>query len=208
MDFSLQSYGLLALAYILGSIPFGLLLTRKVLGTDIRNIGSGNIGATNVMRTGNKKLAALTLILDLVKGSLAVSLAYIFSEETLIPMLAAVLAVLGHVFPLWLKFKGGKGVATALGVWLALNPLVALASAVLWLVIFKITRISSLSAITALAASPVFAWFCAGSKEATLPLTLTAFVIALLVIGRHYENVQRLIKGEESRFAKPPQQTV
>ena len=180
--------------YLLGSIPFGWLLTRLSGLGDIRDIGSGNIGATNVLRTGNKSLAALTLLLDLGKGSAAVALAAHWGSE---PALAAAAAViLGHMFPLWLGFRGGKGVATALGVLLALAWPLALLAALLWLATALLFHYSSLAALVAAVASAGLAAFFVDAKSA-----LVVAGIAILVILRHHANIRRLLAGEESRIS-------
>lgn len=180
--------------YVLGSIPFGLLLTRAAGLGDIRQIGSGNIGATNVLRTGNKTLAVATLLLDGGKGAIAATLALIFAGHD--PMLvAAFAAVLGHNFPVWLKFKGGKGVATTFGTLLAVAWPVGLGACLTWLVVAVLFRISSLSALVALALSPFYGWFIAGPKTA-----LMAAGLAVLGFIRHEANIRRLLKGEEPRI--------
>ena len=193
----------LAVAYLLGSIPFGYLLVRFFRKEDIRAVGSGNIGATNVARSGAKGLGVLTLLLDLGKGFLAVTIALHVSPGTRgvpsdLAMGAAVAAVLGHIFPVWLGFRGGKGVATALGVFLALTPVAALAAAAVFLLVVVATRIVSLASIAAAAALPVFALLLTPGRS---PVYLGGvFLLALLVIGMHRANIQRLIAGTESRF--------
>jgi acyl phosphate:glycerol-3-phosphate acyltransferase len=179
--------------YLLGSIPFGLLLTRAAGLGDIRKIGSGNIGATNVLRTGHKGLAAATLLLDGGKGALAVVIARHWGPDTAI--LAGCGALVGHLFPLWLKFKGGKGVATSLGVLLALDWRIGLIACATWLLIALLFRYSSLAALLALAAAPVAAWFMA-----TRQLAAVGVLIALLVWLRHHENIRRLLAGKESKI--------
>lgn len=180
--------------YLLGSIPFGLVLTKLAGLGDIRSIGSGNIGATNVLRTGNKKLAAATLLLDGGKGAAAVLLAGAFAGETA-ALAAAAGAMLGHSFPVWLGFKGGKGVATALGILLAAAWPVGLAVALVWLVTAYVFRISSLAALVAAGMAPLIAWALAGGA-----LALAALFIALLIFWRHQANIRRLLKGEEPRI--------
>ncbi len=182
----------LALGYLLGSVPFGLILTRLFDAGDLRQIGSGNIGATNVLRTGRKGLAASTLLLDGAKGFLAVWLAWRWWPE--VAGLAALGAVLGHCFPLWLGFKGGKGVATTLGVTLALGWQIGAAYAATWLVMLALTRISSLSGMTAAVAAPVAAWLL-GRAE----LVPVLAGIAALVIVLHRANIARLRAGTEPR---------
>jgi glycerol-3-phosphate acyltransferase PlsY len=183
----------LALGYLLGSVPFGLILTRLFDAGDLRQIGSGNIGATNVLRTGRKGLAASTLLLDGAKGFLAVWLAWRWWPE--VAGLAALGAVLGHCFPLWLGFKGGKGVATTLGVTLALGWQIGAAYAATWLVMLALTRISSLSGMTAAVAAPVAAWLL-GRAE----LVPVLAGIAALVIVLHRANIARLRAGTEPRL--------
>lgn len=182
------------IGYLLGSIPFGLVLTRIAGLGDVRRIGSGNIGATNVLRTGNKALAALTLALDLAKGLAAVLLGATWGPE---PMLAAAGAVvLGHMFPVWLGFHGGKGAATGLGVLLALAwPVAAIAFAI-WLAMLVIFHYSSLAALVATLAAIALAAFLTPAATAYLIAG-----IALLVILRHHENIRRLIAGTESRVS-------
>ncbi len=183
-----------AAAYLLGSIPFGLLLTRIAGLGDIRKVGSGSIGATNVLRTGNKSLAALTMLLDLGKGSLAVLLAEHFVPDLV--LIAAAGAILGHVFTVWLRFQGGKGVATAAGILLALSWPVGVGAIVTWLVTVVATRISSAGALLASLMAPVYAWLATGDAGTTL----FAAAISLLVILRHHANIRRLLAGEEPRI--------
>ncbi len=187
------------LGYLLGSIPFGLVLTRMAGLGDIRQIGSGNIGATNVLRTGNKPLALATLLLDSGKGAIAALLAFLWAGPAFLGLEAAVLAaggaMLGHSFPVWLGFKGGKGVATALGVLLAVCWPAGLLACLTWLVMAAVFRISSLSALTALALSPLTGWYFGGPLVAGLCL-----FIAVLVFVRHEANIRRLLKGEEPRI--------
>ena len=184
----------LGFGYLLGSIPFGLLLTRLAGLGDVRNIGSGSIGATNVLRTGRKGLAALTLLLDGGKGGAAALIAGTFYGPDM-AVTAAAAAVIGHNFPLWLNFRGGKGVATALGVLLAMAWPVAVACCLVWLAMAFLFRMSSLSSITAAAAAPFLAWWLATPQQAEL-----AAFIAVLVIAKHHENIRRLLKGEEAKI--------
>ncbi len=184
--------------YLLGSIPFGLILTELAGLGDVRKIGSGNIGATNVLRTGNKALALATLLLDAGKGAVAVVAArLLFGPEAAI--IGGAAALLGHMFPAWLRFRGGKGVATGLGVLLAMAWQVGLVACAVWLLAALLFRYSSLAALMALAASPVAAWFLADRQIAGLALFLAA-----LVWLRHHENIRRLLKGEESRIGRRP----
>jgi glycerol-3-phosphate acyltransferase PlsY len=182
------------LAYLLGSIPFGLVLTRIAGYGDIRRIGSGNIGATNVLRTGNKTLAALTVLLDAGKGAAAVLLGAMFGPD--MAALAATFVFLGHLFPVWLRFKGGKGVATAGGVLLAYVWPAGLAAAATWLVIAVVTRLSSLAALTACVLAPVYTWFLTKEFQPTEVVLFLAFIIVL----RHHANIRRLVRGEESKI--------
>lgn len=186
-----------AFAYLIGSIPFGLLLTHAAGLGDIRAIGSGNIGATNVLRTGNKKLAAATLILDGAKGAVAVVLAKYFGTADLAPV-AAVFSILGHIFPVWLKFKGGKGVATTLGMLLVLAPLTGLLACLTWLAVAFTARISSLSALIALALTPITS--CIIYHDARL--SFVCLSVAILVFYTHRANIRRLLKGEEPKIGK------
>ena len=182
------------LGYLLGSIPFGLLLTRLAGRGDIRRIGSGNIGATNVLRTGSKGLAALTLLLDLAKGMAAVVVAQEWGPEA--GLIAAGCAILGHMFPVWLGFRGGKGVATALGVLIPLAWPVALVAVVLWLATAFLFHYSSLAALVGAVAGATFAPFVADRTTA-----LVIVGIALLIILQHHANIRRLIAGTESRIS-------
>lgn len=182
----------LALGYLLGSVPFGLILTRVFDAGDIRQIGSGNIGATNVLRTGRKGLAAGTLLLDGAKGFLAVWLAWRWFPE--VASLAALGAVLGHCFPVWLKFKGGKGVATTLGVSLGLAWPIGAAYAAVWLLMLAVTRISSLSGMAAALAAPVTA-----ALLGRVELVPVLAAIAVLVLILHRANIARLRAGTEPK---------
>ena len=193
------------LAYLLGSIPFGYLLVRIFRKQDIRATGSGNIGATNVARSGAKGLGILTLILDALKGFVAVVLAqhiaapYGFPQAYDIAVAAALAAVLGHCFPVWLGFRGGKGVATALGVFFALVPLTTvLYLLAVFLVIVLITRYVSLASIVAAALFPLFALPHAPAKT---PILVAGYIlIPLIVIAKHHQNIRRLLSGTENRF--------
>jgi glycerol-3-phosphate acyltransferase PlsY len=183
--------------YLLGSIPFGLILTRLGGTGDIRAVGSGNIGATNVLRTGRKGLAIATLLGDMLKGTAAVLLVSWFTGFAALEagLVAGLGAVFGHVFPVWLKFKGGKGVATYIGVLIAVSWPIAAAFGVIWGVVAALTRYSSLAGLLASAATPVLLWFFAGAKPAALFLILT-----ILVWIMHRGNIARLIAGTESKI--------
>ena len=185
----------LAVGYLLGSIPFGLLLTRLAGKGDIRDIGSGNIGATNVLRTGAKGLAAATLILDAVKGAVAVMIAQRYWPDAI--NYAAAGALVGHLYPVWLRFKGGKGVATLLGILVPLLWPAALVYVVVWLGLLLILRISSASGIAAAASAPITAAIL--GKMVLVPMLLG---FALLIIWKHQENIRRLLKGEEPKVGK------
>ncbi len=186
----------LAAGYFLGSIPFGLVLSRLAGHGDIRQIGSGNIGATNVLRTGSKGLAAATLVLDATKGAIALLL--LVQVDVNAGLMAGFGAVLGHNFPIWLKFRGGKGVATTLGVLVAAAWPVGLLACVTWLAVAFLSRISSLSALLALATAPFYAYWLDG-RGAVVGL---AAVLALLAMIRHHANIGRLIRGEEPRIGR------
>jgi glycerol-3-phosphate acyltransferase PlsY len=194
-------------SYLLGSIPFGYILVRVFQGIDVRSIGSGNIGATNVARTGGKGLAIATLILDAFKGWLPVFLVLTLpgipnsgpAQLHTLATFAALLAVIGHMFPVWLGFKGGKGVATGLGVFLALAPHAVLIAVVLFAIIVAFTRYVSLGSIVAAAAFPVALWWLERNLFPAPALAMCA-AVALLVIIRHHQNIGRLLAGTESRF--------
>ncbi len=183
-----------AIGYLLGSIPFGLVLTRLAGLGDIRQIGSGSIGATNVLRTGSRALAALTLAFDVVKGSAAALIGGAWGEEAALAGGAAV--VIGHMFPVWLGFRGGKGVAAALGVLLVLAWKVAVLAALIWLATAAVFRYSSLAALVAAVACIALAALLVDPARAGL-----IALIALLVILRHHENIRRLLAGTESRIS-------
>lgn len=195
-----SSYPLLAvvalLSYLLGSIPFGLVITRAMGLGDLRSIGSGNIGATNVLRTGNKRAAAATLILDAAKGAVAVLLARLLVGEDA-AQVAALMSFLGHLFPVWLRFKGGKGVATFLGTLLALAWPVGLACCATWAAAAAITRISSLAALTAAALSTL--WLVVFDQGTMILLVM---ILTLLVYIRHWANLERIKKGTEPRIGQ------
>jgi glycerol-3-phosphate acyltransferase PlsY len=181
--------------YVLGSIPFGLVLTRLAGTTDIRRIGSGNIGATNVLRTGRKDLAAATLVLDALKGTVAVLIAWRFG---LYPAMAAGLgALIGHMFPVWLGFRGGKGVATFLGCMLGLYWPAALVFAIVWIPVALITRYSSAAGIAG-----AFAIVIVLALLRSLDLAAIAFVMTLLILWKHRENIARLRAGTEARIGR------
>lgn len=181
------------LSYLLGAVPFGLVLTRLAGYGDIRKIGSGNIGTTNVLRTGNKPLAALTLLLDGGKGAAAVLLAGLWDPT--LAAIAGAAAFLGHCFPVYLRFRGGKGVATGLGTLLAAAPLVGALACITWVAVAAAFRYSSLAGMSAIGLSPAYAWFLADRERAAM-----AAFLAVIVILRHHANIARLLRGEESRI--------
>jgi glycerol-3-phosphate acyltransferase PlsY len=184
------------LGYLFGSIPFGLLLTRLAGTQDLRSIGSGSIGATNVLRTGRKGLAAATLVCDALKGTLAVVIAGYYGGPNA-AMLAALGAFLGHLFPVWLKFRGGKGVAVYIGVLIGLFPPAAVVFCVMWLATAITTRYSSLSALVAAFITPLFLWWFGQPELASLSVVLT-----LLLFYAHRENIKRLQAGTEGKIGE------
>lgn len=194
---ALATLGLIALAgYLLGSIPFGLFIVRAGGAGDIRTIGSGNIGATNVLRTGRKDLAALTLILDAGKGAAAVLIARAVFDSDIAAALAGGGAFVGHLYPVWLKFRGGKGVATFFGVALAALWPMGLLCAVTWLATAFLMRISSLAALIAALTAPIYALVLG----APAPILLLTLFMAVLIVVRHQDNISRLSKGTEPRI--------
>jgi glycerol-3-phosphate acyltransferase PlsY len=201
MDVLFNTHTLIAIAvgYLLGSIPFGYLLTRAAGLGDVRNVGSGNIGATNVLRTGHKGLAALTLLLDALKGTAAVLIGHWIGAgggvAILASLLAGLAAFLGHVFPVWLGFRGGKGVATYIGVLLGVDWRAALAFCGIWLLVAVLTRYSSLSALIAALITPIGLFAFADHATALL-----AAVLSALLIYKHRTNIRRLAAGEEPRI--------
>lgn len=206
----------LSLGYLIGSVPFGLVLTKLAGYGDIRNIGSGNIGATNVLRTGNKKLAALTLLLDGGKGAVAVFLAqFMLTYDS--GLAAAAGAFLGHLFPVWLKFKGGKGVATTLGIFLALSPGLGALCCLIWLAVAFTFRYSSLAALASIGVSPLLAYLffitpssytAADGSSVWLLNHHTEYLpalcgfFAMMVYFKHRSNIKRLVRGEEPKIGK------
>ncbi len=194
-------------AYLLGSIPFGLIITRLAGLGDVRNIGSGNIGATNVLRTGHKALAALTLLLDMAKGYAAVLLAEYAANDAV--LLAPLAVVIGHCYPVWLKFKGGKGVAVFLGSMLGFFWPIGIAYLAVWLIVFAMSRLSSLSALVSLWAVPIMFtgyahWFHPNEDNlaGSLIIWVTVIIPNLLITCRHKDNIRRLLFGTEPQFYK------
>jgi glycerol-3-phosphate acyltransferase PlsY len=218
----IQTYILVAtLAYLLGSIPFGYILVRLFRKQDVRTIGSGNIGATNVARSGAKGLGFVTLILDAAKGYTAVVLAEHFFVspgfvgerellqrriyyEAMVLAIAGIFAILGHMHPVWLKFKGGKGVATGVGVFLALAPIAVGIVLVLFVAVVWFSRYVSLGSIVATAAFPILAWLLYRHSESSI-IFLAAAIAALLIIAKHHQNIRRLLAGTEHRLGEKKQ---
>ncbi len=209
----LASLLVIPVAYLLGSIPVGYLLVRLFLNQDVRSIGSGNIGATNVLRSGGKGLGAATFLGDVLKGCSAVYIGGLigamFAPDAPLEVhvrnmqaLAALFAVLGHVFPVWLHFKGGKGVATGFGVFLVAAPTSALAAIAVFTLVLLLTRYVSLASILGAASFPLFAWILV--RGARPPFFIAVqFAVALIIIAKHHQNIRRLLDGTESRFGSP-----
>lgn len=204
--FWLHSLAIVVVSYLLGSIPTGYLLVRLVRKQDIRTLGSGNIGTTNVLRSGAKGLGIATFLFDVLKGALAVLLSARLAASGFPPIrphdaeaLAALCAVLGHMFPVWLGLRGGKGVATAFGVFLVLVPYAALGSLAVFVIVFALSRIVSLASILGTAVFPLLAWFVAPWTHSYLVLAIICIVAGLIVV-KHQQNILRLIAGTEYRF--------
>jgi len=199
-------------AYLFGSIPTGYLLVRLFRHEDIRTVGSGNIGATNVIRAGGKGLGAATFFIDILKGSSAVYLGGLVGT-LLIPSahlrdmqaLAALCAVLGHIYPVWLRFSGGKGVATGFGVFLVAAPLGAIAAITVFFIVLAITRYVSLASIFGAASFPFFAWALVHGDRPPFFIAVQ-FAVSLLIIAKHHQNIRRLLAGQESRFGSSSQE--
>ena len=183
-------------AYLLGSIPFGYLIVRGKSGADIRETGSGGTGATNVSRRAGKAAGVLTLLLDAAKGCVAVLIARAVSGEDWVIAAAAIAALVGHIFPLWLGFRGGKGVATGVGIFLVLAPIALLCAGIVFVAVVVLTRYVSLGSLTAAALIPVLVWLQSDSQS----LVVAAVAGALLIVFAHRGNIQRLASGTESRF--------
>ena len=203
----LHSLSIVVAAYLLGSIPTGYLLVRFFKKQDIRSLGSGNIGATNVLRSGAKGLGAATFLLDVLKGAVAVLIGIKLAAFGFPPIppnhaaaLGALCAVLGHMYPIWLGLKGGKGVATAFGVFLVLAPWGALASLAVFILVFAFSRYVSLASILSSAFFPVFAWFTAPAVHGWLVLSVAIFIPSLIIV-KHHANIRRLLAGTEYRFS-------
>jgi len=212
LDMLLASLLVIAVSYLLGSIPMGYLLVRIFLKQDVRAVGSGNIGATNVLRSGGTGLGAATFILDALKGASAVYLGGVIgvllapdAQLRNMQALAALCAVLGHIFPVWLRFKGGKGVATGFGVFLVAAPTSALAAIAVFTLVLLITRYVSLASILGAASFPFFAWMLVRGDRPPFYIAVQ-FAVSLLIIAKHRQNIRRLLSGTESRFrsSSPP----
>jgi len=203
---SLACLLVVTVSYLLGSIPAGYLLVRFILKEDIRTVGSGNIGATNVLRSGGKGLGAATFLLDVLKGCTAVWLGGVLgvllapaAPLRTMQALAALCAVLGHMFPIWLRFRGGKGVATGFGVFLVAAPLSALAAITVFAIVLALSRYVSLASVLGSASFPLFAWLLVRGERPAFYIAVQ-FIVAGLIIVKHHQNIRRLLRGTESRF--------
>ncbi|ATO57333.1 glycerol-3-phosphate 1-O-acyltransferase PlsY [Bartonella sp. 1-1C] len=184
------------ISYLIGSVSFGLLFTKFYKLGDIRTIGSGNIGATNVLRTGNKKIATFTLLCDILKGTFVIWVTKFLFPTVEIALLAGFLAFLGHIYPIWLKFKGGKGVATYLGVCLGFDWLAALIFIIVWIGAFILTRYSSFSSLAAVIITPIFIYY----HSPSFYVACIVIIMSILVIIKHHTNIRRLLAGEENKI--------
>jgi glycerol-3-phosphate acyltransferase PlsY len=211
-DMPLGSLLLAITAYLFGSIPAGYLLVRFFRKQDIRTMGSGNIGATNVMRSGARGLGAVTFLLDMLKGCAAVWLGAAVAPHLMpgapvrdVEALAALFAVLGHMYPIWLRFRGGKGVATGFGVFLVAAPLAALAAITVFAIVFAASRFVSLASILGAISFPIFAWFFVHGDKPAFFIAVQS-IVALLIVAKHHQNIRRLLSGTEHRFGPPSEQ--
>lgn len=191
----MEYYIYLIFGYGMGSLPFGLVLCYIFGYGDIRKIGSGNIGATNVLRTGNKVLALVTVLLDVGKGALVVVIVHAITSNTSVAATAGVFAIIGHNYPIWLKFKGGKGVATTLGTYIAINPIVGGLSVLMWGITATIFRFSSLAGIVSIVSLPIFAYMTENN------VSTIYIIIVAMGVGRHIPNIKRLLKGTEPKIS-------
>jgi len=189
-------YLLIIVAYLLGSISSAVVVARAYGMADPRTVGSGNPGATNILRQGRKQAAALTLLGDLLKGVIPVLIARAFSDDPLLLALVAGAAFLGHIFPVFFSFRGGKGVATALGIYLALNPWIGLALMITWITVALVSRYSSLAALAAAVLSPLYVWWLLPG----MPYLVMSVAVAALLLWRHRDNIKRLRRGEEDKI--------
>ena len=191
---------ILLVSYLIGSFPSGYLYAKKLKGIDLRNVGSGSTGATNVLRNIGKWPALIVFILDVLKGFIAVKIAYFFLSENIFQVLAGLSAISGHIWPIWLKGKGGKAVATGLGMFIALSWKVGLASFGTFLIVISLTKIVSLSSITAALLLPMYMLSYIGTFYH--PFTIFSFIVAIIVIWKHRSNINRILKGEEPKISK------
>ncbi len=191
---------ILLISYLLGSFPSGFLYARNLKGIDLRYVGSGSTGATNVLRNIGKWPALIVFILDVLKGFIAVKIAYFFLSDNIFQVLAGLFAITGHIWPIWLKGKGGKAVATGLGMFIALSWKVGLASFGTFLIMISLTKIVSLSSITAAILLPIYMFIYIGTFND--PYTIFSFIVAIIVIWKHRSNINRILKGEEPKLNK------
>ena len=195
-----QTFFILFISYLLGSFPSGFLYAKKLKGIDLRHVGSGSTGATNVLRNIGKWPALIVFIIDVLKGFIAVKIAYFFLSENIFQVLAGLFAIAGHIWPIWLKGKGGKAVATGLGMFIALSWKVGLASFGTFLIIISLTKIVSLSSITASILLPIYMLKYIGTLSH--PFTIFSFIVSIIVIWKHRSNINRILKGEEPKISK------
>ena len=191
---------ILLISYLLGSFPSGFLYAKNLKGIDLRDVGSGSTGATNVYRNIGKWPALIVFIIDVLKGFIAVKIAYFFLSENIFQVLAGLFAITGHIWPIWLKGRGGKAVATGLGMFFALSWKVGLASFGTFLIVISLTKIVSLSSISAALLLPIYMLIYIGTFNH--PFTIISFIVAIIVIWKHRSNINRILKGEESKIIK------
>tara|TARA_B100000674_G_scaffold114886_1_gene86231 strand:- start:532 stop:1137 length:606 start_codon:yes stop_codon:yes gene_type:complete len=194
------AFFIFVVSYLLGSFPSGFLYAKNLKGIDLRNVGSGSTGATNVLRNIGKWPALIVFIIDVLKGFIAVKIAYLFLSDNIFQVLAGLFAITGHIWPIWLKGKGGKAVATGLGMFIALSWKVGVASFGTFLIVISLTKIVSLSSITAAFLLPIYMLIYVGTFNHTF--SIFSFLVAIIVIWKHRSNIQRILKGEETKISK------